>query len=86
MSSGSFVTVRSFIEIVRGFMTGKREAEGVKWDRLLAHLPSKGLTPMVLKATSRAATPEDPGGTSEVEMTVPADAIRDAIWFGFQLD
>ena len=85
VSGGSFATVASFIEIVRGFMTGKHEAEGVKWDRLLAHLPAKGMTPMILKSTSRGGTPDDPGGTSEVEMTVPADAIRDAIWFGFQL-
>ncbi len=86
MSGGGFITVRSFVELVRQSMHGRRAAKAARWDNLLHHLPSKGTTPIVMTAAPEAPTKDDPGGVHELHLNVPAAAIRDAVWFGLQVD
>ncbi len=86
MSGGAFATVRGFVELARGAIATTEPTQAARLASLLAHLPSKGDTPMIMTAISSAPTPELAGGARELRIDIPADAIRDAVWFGMQLD
>jgi hypothetical protein len=86
MSGGAFATVRGFIELARGAIATTNPTQAARLASLLAHLPSKGDTPIVMTGVSSAPTAELAGGGRELRIDIPADAIRDAVWFGMQLD
>ena len=85
MSGGGFVTVRSFVELVRQSMRVRKASKAARWENLVRHLPSKGVTPIVMTAAPGAPTTDDPGGVHELRLNVPAGAIRDAVMFGLEL-
>jgi hypothetical protein len=86
MTSGAFLTIRAILALVRQSLPDADAGEGAKWDAVMKGLPAKGSTPMTLVSTSLAPTADNPGGTHLSEVTVPADAIRDAVWFAMQAD
>jgi len=86
MSSGGFLTVRLFLEIAREAMTGRRAAEGARLESVMSRLPAKGITPIVTTAAPGEPSAQDPGGVREIHVSIPADSIRDAVWFGLQVD
>jgi hypothetical protein len=85
MTSGGFMTVRSVVELARE-ATKRHHVGHVHWDEILHHLPANGTTPILMTAAPGTPTSEDPGGTYEMNVTVPADAVRDAVWLGVQLE
>jgi len=91
MTSGGFFTVRSLVSIVRESLSGHRPAAGetrllARIDDILRRLPANGTTPILVSAAPGAPTADDPGGSDQVEMTLPADAVRDAVWLGMQMN
>ncbi len=86
MTSGGFVTVRAFVELARAAVAERHGVDARRWDAVLAHLPAKGVTPIVMTAAPGSPTADDPGGVRDLHVTIPADAIRDAVWFGLQAD
>jgi hypothetical protein len=84
MSAGGFFTVRALIELAQ-HSVGQRDPKKVAgWDGFLRGLPTKGETAMVYTSTAGTPTADEPGGSVELRLTVPADAIRDAFLFGVQ--
>jgi len=86
MSAGAYLTVRAFIEMGLSAMTGKQAAEAKHWEALLAHLPAKGVTPITVTSAPLPPTADDAGGVRELRLNMPAESIRDAVWFALQLD
>jgi len=85
MTAGGFFTIRSLIEMARDASQGQRVAKHVRWDEILRHLPANGTTPILVTAAPGAPTADDPGGSYEMNLTIPAEAVRDAVWLGVQL-
>jgi hypothetical protein len=52
----------------------------------MSRLPAKGITPIVTTAAPGEPSAQDPGGVREIHVSIPADSIRDAVWFGLQVD
>jgi hypothetical protein len=86
MTAGGFFTIRSLVDLARQSMKGLPDAKHVQWDDILRHLPAGGTTPVVITSSPGAPTADDPGGSRQAEITIPADAVRDAMWLGMQLD
>jgi hypothetical protein len=87
MTSGAFFTVRTFVELARQAAVGPdRVARAARWEDVLKHLPAKGIAPLVVTAAPRPGGADDPGGARDVQVDVPADFVRDAVWFGMQSD
>lgn len=85
MTSGGFFTIRSLIEMAHDASEGHRAAKRVHWEEILGHLPANGTTPILVTAAPGAPTSEDPGGAYELDLMLPAEAVRDAVWLGVQL-
>jgi hypothetical protein len=84
-TAGGFFTIRSMVEIAREALKRGHAAKRVRWDDILHHLPASGTTPILVTAVPGAPTAEDPGGSYEMTLTLPAEAVRDAVWLGVQL-
>ena len=84
-TAGGFFTIRAMVEIAREALKKQRVARRVRWDDILHQLPSGGTTPIVMTAAPGAPTTEDPGGSYEMNLVLPAEAVRDAVWLGVQL-
>jgi hypothetical protein len=86
MSTGAFLTVRGFIDMVRGALGPKEANDAKKLDALIGHIPAKGMTPMLVRGAPLAPTTDDPGGIRDLSIDVPAEAIHDAVWVAHKLD
>jgi hypothetical protein len=82
MGSGGFFTVKGFLGFAQDAFAEDKHAPKLEWARLMKALPAAGATPILFTSSPGAPTTEDPGGHRDLRLTVPADAIRDAVRFG----
>jgi hypothetical protein len=85
MGAGGFVTIRSFMEMLRQSVKAQLPSKAAVLDGMLRRLPAKGSSPVVLTSIPGAPTPAAPGGVHDVHLTIPAGAVRDAVWLGLQV-
>ncbi len=86
MTAGGLFTLRAFAAVARDGMAAREGVPPAAWDAVVDHLPARGLTPITVTATPLPPTVDDRGGAREMRMIVPAEAIRDMVWFGMQAD